>query len=387
MVKKSKVSNKQKKQHRRLEKKRAQNYKPFVSVCTPTFNRRPFIEYAIKCYQHQDYPQDRMEWIIIDDGTDKIGDLVKDISGVKYFEYDEKMTLGKKRNLMHEKSKGEILVYMDDDDYYPPTRVSHAVEVLKKNKNALCAGASEIYIWFKHIQKMYQFGPYNPRHGTAGTFAFKRELLKITKYDDDASLAEEKSFLKNYTIPFVQLNPRHTILVFSHIHNTFDKKTLLDNPNKYIKESDKSVDYFVKEPEMKDFFMEKIDDVLKDYEPGEPKNKPDVIKQTKQITQQRENKKNESLSITLKMPDGKMKTMNMNELNQIYNNSVRENATLKNLVEVLKKQLETERTKLDNLVELNEKNKLLENENKILNMQLKQLTINSNSNIEIEIED
>lgn len=33
---------------------------------------------------------------------------------------------------MHEKSKGDILVYMDDDDYYPPERVSHAVETLLK---------------------------------------------------------------------------------------------------------------------------------------------------------------------------------------------------------------------------------------------------------------
>ena len=27
---------------------------PFVSVCTPTFNRRPFIEYMIKCFLNQD---------------------------------------------------------------------------------------------------------------------------------------------------------------------------------------------------------------------------------------------------------------------------------------------------------------------------------------------
>ena len=60
-----------------------------------------------------------MEWIIIDDGTDKIKDLVQDIPNVKYFAYDEKMPLGKKRNLMHEKSEGDIIVYMDDDDYYP----------------------------------------------------------------------------------------------------------------------------------------------------------------------------------------------------------------------------------------------------------------------------
>jgi cellulose synthase/poly-beta-1,6-N-acetylglucosamine synthase-like glycosyltransferase len=52
---------------------------PFVSVCTPTFNRRPFILEMVKNYLRQDYPHDKMEWIIIDDGTDKIGDLVQDV--------------------------------------------------------------------------------------------------------------------------------------------------------------------------------------------------------------------------------------------------------------------------------------------------------------------
>ena len=87
---------------------------PFVSLCTPTFNRRPFISSMIDCFNHQDYPKDRMEWIIIDDGTDKIEDLVSHIPQVKYYKYDEKMTLGRKRNLMHEKCKGDIIIYMDD---------------------------------------------------------------------------------------------------------------------------------------------------------------------------------------------------------------------------------------------------------------------------------
>ena len=200
---------------------------PFVSICTPTFNRRPFYPVIIKCFEHQTYPKDRMEWIIIDDGTDKIEDLVKHIPQVKYFKYDTKMNLGKKRNLMHEKSKGDIIIYMDDDDYYPPERVSHAVDTLQKNPNALCAGSSEMFIYFKHIHKMYKFGPYGPNHSTAATFAFRRELLKQTRYDDNAALAEEKAFLKNYTIPFVQLDSIKSILVFSHVHNSFDKKTLL----------------------------------------------------------------------------------------------------------------------------------------------------------------
>jgi len=262
---------------------------PFVSICTPTFNRRPFWEYTIKCFDHQDYPKDKMEWIIIDDGTDKIKDLVCDISQVKYFEYDKKMPLGKKRNLMHEKSRGDIIVYMDDDDYYPPERVSHAVNMLLTHPNALCAGASEIYIWFKHIQKMYQFGPYGPNHATAGTFAFKREMLKDHKYEEHAALAEEKAFLKNYSVPFVQLEPKKTILVFSHIHNTFDKKILLEHgENNFQKTSPRTVDEFIKDNNMKEFYMNTIDTLLQDYQPGHPSNKPDVLEQMIEIEQERQ---------------------------------------------------------------------------------------------------
>ena len=71
-----------------------------------------------------------MEWIIIDDGEDCVEDLFKNVEGVKYFRYEEKLKLGKKRNIMHEKCKGDIIVYMDDDDYYPPDRITHAVRKL-----------------------------------------------------------------------------------------------------------------------------------------------------------------------------------------------------------------------------------------------------------------
>ena len=273
---------------KKTKSKQVKEELPFVSVCTPTFNRRPFWEMCINNFKNQDYPMDRMEWIIIDDGTDLIEDLVKDIPQVKYFKYDTKMSLGKKRNLMHEKSCGDIIVYMDDDDYYPKERVSHAVNMLVTHPNALCAGASEIYIWFKHIQQMWQFGPYNANHATAGTFAFKRALLNDHRYDDHAALAEEKAFLKNYTVPFVQLEPKKTILVFSHTQNTFDKKKLLQNgANQFQKQSPRTVDEFVKEPLMKEFYTEIIDGLLQNYEPGEAKNKPDVLKQMKEIEDER----------------------------------------------------------------------------------------------------
>lgn len=261
---------------------------PFVSVCTPTFNRRPFINAMIMCFNNQDYPQDRMEWIIIDDGTDPIEDLVASHPRVKYFKYDTKMTLGKKRNLLHEKSRGEILVYMDDDDYYPPQRVSHAVHMLVTHPDALCAGSSEIYIYFKHIGQMKKFGPYGPNHATAGTFAFKRKLLKHHRYNDDACLAEERAFLKDYTVPFVQLDPMKVILVFSHEHNTFDKRKLLVNANPdVVHDSPKKVMDFIKDPVSRRFYMVELEKLLENYAPGRPEMKPDVIAQTIQLEKDR----------------------------------------------------------------------------------------------------
>lgn len=260
---------------------------PFVSVCTPTFNRRPFIQMMIHCFDSQTYPKDKMEWIIVDDGDDKIEDLVKDHPQVKYFKYDEKMKLGKKRNVMHEKSCGEIIVYMDDDDYYPPCRVSHSVEKLLSDSNALCAGSSEIFVYFNHIEQMYKFGPYNSNHATAGTFAFKRKLLETSTYDNDACLAEEKKFLKNYTVPFIQLDSLKTILVFSHIHNTFDKKTIIPEvDNKVANKSSITIDTFIKDKEIIHFFKT-IDSLLEYYPIGGPECKPDVSAQYNQIMKER----------------------------------------------------------------------------------------------------
>jgi hypothetical protein len=229
-----------------------------------------------------------MEWIIIDDGTDPVEDLVASHPRVKYFKYDTKMTLGKKRNLLHEKSRGEILVYMDDDDYYPPQRVSHAVHMLVTHPDALCAGSSEIYIYFKHIGQMKRFGPYGPNHATAGTFAFKRKLLKQHRYNEDACLAEERAFLKDYTVPFVQLDPMKVILVFSHDHNTFDKRKLLINANPdIVRDSPKKVMDFIKDAAQRRFYMVELEKLLEDYAPGRPEMKPDVIAQTLQLEKER----------------------------------------------------------------------------------------------------
>jgi len=382
-----------------MTKKKNNKHYPYVSICTPTFNRRPFIETMFQCFRNQDYPKHRMEWIIVDDGTDKIRDLIEasNIPEIRYFELEEKIMLGAKRNFMHKQCKGSIIVYMDDDDYYPPDRVSHAVERLLGDQKALCAGSSEIYIYFKHVQKMIQCGPYGPNHATAGTFAFKKELLDNTRYEDEAALAEEKAFLKDYTIPFVQLDPLKSILVFSHEHNTYDKRKMFDNAHPdFFKESDKTIDMFIKyddEKSIKKFFMKDIDKLLQKYEPGLPHMKPDVLKQMKEIEAKRAKmlqemqEKQKNGPIMINEPGKPSRQLSNHEIVQLIQSNQQ---IIQNLTKEKQEMNNTMMSIQSQLIEMSIKADTLEKENKILkeeNEKLKKSDIGVESaNITIEME-
>jgi len=207
-----------------------------ITLCTPTHNRRPFIPYMLKCIENQTYPKDNLEWIILDDGDDKIEDLVQDISYIRYYK-TEKMNVGEKRNLINRYAKGQILIYIDDDDYYPPERISHVVESL--NSSDIC-GSSIMYMYYTDLDEIYKFGPYGKNHATAATFGFKRDLLNKTAFNDNDTRGEEKFFLKKWSIPLTQMDPKKTILVITHTMNTVDKTFLLNgynvNPTNYMLE-------------------------------------------------------------------------------------------------------------------------------------------------------
>lgn len=231
---------------------------PFVSVITPTYNRRRFIPSLIQMYENQDYRKDRMEWIILDDGQDKVKDLfdevAKRIPNIRYISLDEKLLIGAKRNRLNQEAKGVILVAMDDDDYYPSCRVSAVVNAFKQNPNHELAGASEIYMYYSDIQKIYKLGPYNPNHATNGTMAWRRSYALSHKYDETVTHSEERSFLDDYKNPMIQLDPFKVMLVMSHSENTFDKRKMREQENPFVKKSDMKLKQFIKEKALRDFF-------------------------------------------------------------------------------------------------------------------------------------
>ena len=133
------------------------------------------------------------------------------------------------RNLGNNTCKGDIIICMDDDDYYPPERISDAVQRLNKSKK-LIAGCSNCYMYEYSLQKLYKFKKFGPNHSTNNCMAYKREYLNTHRHESGLDKAEEKSFTNGFTEPMIQLNAKKCIIVSSHNHNTFDKKQLLQIP-------------------------------------------------------------------------------------------------------------------------------------------------------------
>jgi hypothetical protein len=167
---------------------------------------------------------------------------------------DEKLLIGQKRNMLNQHAKGDIMVAMDDDDYYPPDRVAHVVGKFASHPRIDLAGSSEMYLYFRTDGRIVRAGPYGPNHCTNGTMAYRRRYMLTHKYDETQTHAEEKSFLEDYANPMIQLDPLKTILVMCHSDNTFDKTTIRNTSNPLLKETDMKIRNFIRDKGLRDFY-------------------------------------------------------------------------------------------------------------------------------------
>ena len=124
---------------------------PTVSIVVPTYNRQIFYSLIKRNWEVIDYPKDKIEMIILDDSTDYITndvDIFYDDSRIRYIKYNEKLTIGQKRNMLCHLANNEYIVHMDDDDWYPKESVASRIRLLlefQKNMNQLCCvGCSKV---------------------------------------------------------------------------------------------------------------------------------------------------------------------------------------------------------------------------------------------------
>ena len=98
-----------------------------------------------------------MEWIICDDGQQDLKPIIPNDSRIKYIKVsvDGKLNVSQKRNLCIQHCSHDIIVHMDDDDYYFPHSLKSRVKTLLKYKNKKCVSSKNM--GYYHLMDNYSF--------------------------------------------------------------------------------------------------------------------------------------------------------------------------------------------------------------------------------------
>jgi glycosyltransferase involved in cell wall biosynthesis len=101
---------------------------PFVSCLCPTYRRPRLLANALACFLAQDYPPERRELVILDDGGDfaeQSGPSWRLVSTPRRFD-----ALPEKFNTLADLAQGDWLVVWEDDDIYLPWHLSAHAQAL-----------------------------------------------------------------------------------------------------------------------------------------------------------------------------------------------------------------------------------------------------------------
>jgi hypothetical protein len=204
---------------------------PSVSVITITKDRRAFIPLAKYCFLAQSYPEDKLEWVIVDDGTDQIKDLVSDLPNVTYVLCDEReggWTIGAKRNLGVERAKHDVLVMLDDDDVYPNNSlVTRVAMMLAGPTPSACAFSTTIPCYDIHETKSFMNVPPSilaqADRVSEATLCFTREFW-TTKQFPDQQIAEAGAFIRGREQMCREVSPQDVIVSLTHRKTTSSRK-------------------------------------------------------------------------------------------------------------------------------------------------------------------
>lgn len=206
-----------------------------VVVCTPTKNRRWTWEFSKGCMDMQRRAPDL--WIVLDNSSCPAEDwsVAKDRPGVLYERVPEPRTIGWMRNRCLElalENGAEYIVFWDDDDYYPPTRISSGIAALEETPTAEIAGSSKMYLLLTQENVLMATGPFGPHHSTAATWTIRRRYAETHRFLEKAR-GEELDFTNQWTAPMTQVPAEDTIVVMGHSKNTVNKSDLLARPALY----------------------------------------------------------------------------------------------------------------------------------------------------------
>ena len=231
---------------------------PFISIITPTKNRRNLFSIPIFNIQHFFYPKSKIEWVIVDNGKQDLKNMLPKHLNIKYIKLNcnKKYSIGYLRNICIENCSHDYIVYMDDDDYYPRESVLARVKSLIKYPEIECVGCSQIGC-FNICNGQSVIGTNGDKFLSEASIAHTKNFWLQRKYSNEDEFGEFKHFLmyrqnKIRTIPY-----QFIIIAINHNKNTTKMLRYYDNYEEWIKNNNNNKFSFL------NFFSQDFVDILR----------------------------------------------------------------------------------------------------------------------------
>jgi len=151
---------------------------------------------------------------------------------VKYIPIQGRMSIGEKRNIGVEHTTNDIVLFMDDDDHYPPTSFRRRVSWLLKGRRGDTIGA-DVAVCTSIAMYDLQRGvsavnvpPWNiplAQRISEATLTFRKSFWEERKFTD-TSMAEGEGWITGRESAVLEMTPQHIIVAFTHGANMSSRR-------------------------------------------------------------------------------------------------------------------------------------------------------------------
>ena len=257
---------------------------PMVSIITPTRNRPHFMKLAVYNFYTQNYPQDKLEWIIVDESNPPIKEHIPNDNRIKYYHigdddrkflfekwtsqirsglvkpgktekqvsnakidkiivphkmeygdfYKFRLPIGMKRNMGVNWATGKVIVHMDDDDFYPVNSTRLRVDMMMQ-VNKACVSCSAIANFnICRMISMINVPPYDmsyEKRVSEASMAYYKTFWEKQRFEAKAVCSEGEGFLKGRTEQVIDTDWKGIIISLRHSGNMSNRNELTEEPN------------------------------------------------------------------------------------------------------------------------------------------------------------